>query len=417
MELYLLKSTIALSSLYAFYWFFLRNETYFGWNRIYLISSLLVSLVLPLIKISIFHDVERSIGNLISPAVISTLNYSNSVIEKQSLSILSIIYISGAVFFSLKFISKLSQIYYLYHRFPKLKFNGFKAVVLDGDHSPFTFFSILFLSRSDFEKGKLTEVLVHEKAHKDQFHSVDIILLELITILQWFNPFIWLFRIAIKSEHEFIADEKVLKEGYDKVTYQRLLFEKSLGMTTLGVTSNFNYSLLKNRIKMMTIKKSSSLAKAKYIISLPLFLALSLFLTTNITIFAQEKAITDFDQAPVYTSEEGIRGFIAQNMKYPESAAEQGIQGKVYVNFVVSENGDVKDVKVLKTIIKIKDKSGNLLDQEYIAGKDEKRDVAVKDMEKEAIRVTSQIGKFTPGKKNNKEVSVQYTFPITFILQ
>ena len=418
MEIYLLKSALALSVLYAFFWLFLRNETYFGWNRIYLIASLLVSLLFPLSRISLFQSVQQSISYIASPIVINTFSNANAFSDKGSLSILSIIYISGAVFFSLRFLSRLSQIYYLYRRFPKVKYNGFKAVILDGDHSPFTFFSILFLSRTDYEDGKLAEMIVHEKAHRDQFHTLDILLLECMTIIQWFNPSLWLFRIAIKSEHEFIADEKVLKEGFDMVSYQKLLFEKSLGVATLGVTSNFNYSLLKNRLKMMTIKKSGSTAIVKYLFSLPLLLSLGLFLSTNLKVLGQEKVYLEVEKMPQYKNGAvDVREDVAKNMKYPESAAELGVQGCVWVQFVVSDKGKVKDVKVLKTIIKDKDKSGKIVEKDFVPTGDARIDQAYKDIENESIRVVKLLGDFTPGEEKGKKVNVQFTFPITFVLK
>ena len=297
MEAYLLKSATAISVFYSMYWLLLRNETYFKLNRAYLILSIAISMLAPLLKFNIFERTSNSIGNIIQPIVITTKGVIAS--NNNSLSILSIIYISGVVFFTLHLLTKLSRVYYLYARFPKVQYNGFRTVLVDSNISPFTFFSILFLSRSDFENGNITEMVIHEKAHKEQLHSLDVILLELVTIVQWFNPFIWLIRMAIKSEHEFLADSKVIEKGYDKVAYQTLLFEKSLGVIGLGVTNNFNYSLLKTRLKMMTIKKSGSKAIAKYLLSLPLILSMCFVLTTNLNAIAQEETFVVVDKMPV----------------------------------------------------------------------------------------------------------------------
>jgi hypothetical protein len=430
MEIYLLKSTIALTVLYTFYWLFLRNETHFGWNRVYLISTIFISLVSPLIKINLFEKAGSSLNYLIQPVIISTQN--TIITENHSLSILSIIYISGAVFFTLKFLSKLSQIYYMYHRFPKVQYSGFRAVLVDGNISPFTFFSILFLSRSDYENGNISEMVIHEKAHSEQLHSLDMLILEFVTIVQWFNPFLWLIRIALKAEHEFIADSKVLETGYDKVAYQTLLFEKSLGVSDFGVTSNFNYSLLKNRLKMMTIKKSGSTAIVKYLFSLPLLLSMCLFLSTNLRVVGQDQVYSVVEKMPQYgNGADDLRMFVAQNMKYPKSAAELGVQGRIYLQFIVTDLGKVKDVKVIKvavpekamddkdvtvTAIK-KDKDGKIVFTDYKSKGDAKMDQAYKDLENEAIRVVNLIGDFTPGEDKGKKVNVQLTFPITFILQ
>jgi len=224
--------------------------------------------------------------------------------------------------------------------------------------------------------------------------------------------------MALKAEHEFIADSNVLEKGYDKATYQNLLFEKSLGVMGLGVTSHFNYSLLKTRLKMMTIKKSGRSAIAKYLIALPLMLSLSLILSSSAKVFAQEKVYESAEVMPIYPGgEDGLRTFIGQNLKYPEVATEQGIQAMILVTFIVSDKGDVKDVKIAKTILKERDKDGKFINKDYQKTGNEKIDNAVKALEKESIRVVEQLGKFTPGKNSGKNVSVQYTFPITFVLQ
>ncbi len=350
--------------------------------------------------------------------------------NSNSLSILSIIYISGAVFFTLHLLKKLSRVYYLYARFPKVQYNGFRTVLVDSNISPFTFFSILFLSRSDYESGNITEMVIHEKAHKEQLHSLDVMLLELVTIVQWFNPFIWLIRVAIKSEHEFLADSKVIEKGYDKVAYQTLLFEKSLGIIGLGVTNNFNYSLLKTRLKMMTIKKSGSKAIAKYLLSLPLILSMCLVLSTNINALAQEEELfTVVEKMPVYRNGEvDIREDVSKNMKYPESAAELGVQGRIFLQFIVTDKGKIKDIKVISPSGKetndelvvtalAMNKDGKFESKKYKPGEDAKIDKAYKDLENEAIRVMKLLGDFTPGEQRGKKVNVQYTFPITFVLQ
>jgi len=418
MEIYLLKSSVSLCILYTFYWFILRNETHFNLNRIYLIATLLISFISPLFNLPLFGPTSNKLVNIISPIIVGSKAQTGAIISNNGLSILSIVYISGAVFFALKFLSNLSKIWYLYNRFPKVKYNDFRAVIVDGNISPFTFFSVLFLSRSDFEEGNTAELIMHEKSHKEHLHSIDVVIMEIAAIVQWFNPFIWLIRMALKAEHEFIADSNVLEKGYDKATYQNLLFEKSLGVMGLGITSHFNYSLLKTRLKMMTIKKSGRSAIAKYLIALPLMLSVSLILSSSTKVFAQEKVYDKADVMPVYSGgDDGVRNFIMQNLKYPENAAEQGIQARIFVLFTVTDKGDVKDVKIAKTVLKERDKEGKFVDKDYTPTGVEKYDQAVKALEAESIRVVKTLGKFTPGKIGGKNVNVQYTFPITFVLQ
>lgn len=429
METYLIKSAVAIAILYSSYWLLLRNETYFKLNRVYLMLSIAISMLAPLLKFNIFESSSSTLSNIIQPITITAKGMIAS--NNNSLSILSIIYISGSVFFTLHLFTKLSRVYYLYIRFPKVQYNGLRTVLVDSNISPFTFFSILFLSRSDFENGNITEIVIHEKAHKEQLHSLDVMLLEVVTIIQWFNPFIWLIRMAVKSEHEFLADSKVIENGYDKVAYQTLLFEKSLGVIGLGVTNNFNYSLLKTRLKMMTIKKSGSKAIAKYLLSLPLILSMCLVLTTNINALAQNEVFTVVEKMPQYgNGHDDLRMFVAKNMKYPESAAELGVQGRIYLQFIVTDKGKVKDIKVIRvaspgkemfeelvvTALKM-NKDGKLESKEYKFGENPKIDQAYKDLENEAIRVMKLVGDFTPGEQKGKKVNVQYTFPITFVLQ
>lgn len=416
-ELYLLKSVIGLSSLYTFYWFMMRNETYYSWNRMFLLFSLIISFVLPMFNFSVQSISSETITNLIEPVVVGKYLPASNPLKANTLSILSIIYISGAVFFSLRLLLNFAKILYLYQRFPRCKYFGFKAVVLNGDQSPFTFFNILFISQVDYESGKIDEMIVHERAHKEEYHSIDILLLEIMTIIQWFNPFIWLFRLALKSEHEFIADSKVLNEGFDNVKYQKLLFEKSLGITSLDLTNAFNYSLLKKRLKMMTAKKSSSLVKIKYLLSMPLLLMTIMLLTTNINSYGQEdKVYTDVDVMAKYKNEDEFRNFIAKNLRYPESAAKNNIMGTIYVQFDVEKNGKVSNVQIVRSDVK----KGNVDEVVVTAKSNENPQIdskSISDLEAEAIRAVKLLEDFTPAQKDGKNVKSQLTIPIVFVLQ
>lgn len=425
LELLILKSVAALSLLYVSYWFLLRNGTNYAWNRFFLLTTMIASIVFPFIKFS-FQPSTRVFSALFEPIVISGyLPVQEQQISTYSLSILSIIYISGAVFFILRFLSKLGRIHYLYTRFPKTKYKGFTAVILDEDHSPFTFFNILFISRSDYQDEADAEIIAHERAHRDLYHSFDIILLEILTIIQWFNPIVWLLHNSLKSEHEFMADQKVLLKGYDKVRYQKLLFEKSLGISALNLTNNFNYSLLKKRLKMMTKNNPSLYVKFKYFLSLPVVLIVFAFISLNITSYAQDETV--YEQVDVMAKYkdgdiDGVRKHIALNLKYPESAIKHQVTAKVFVGFVVDKSGKVTNVKIIRT--DIEDHS----DKEVVVAskKSEKNspetnkeliDKALADMEAEAIRVVESLGDFVPAQKDSKNVSTRFTFPIIFALK
>lgn len=426
-DLYLIKSVLALSCLYTFYWFIMRNETYYSWNRMFLLFSLVISFVFPMFNYSVQSISSETITNLIEPVVVGEYLPTTNPLKTNTLSILSIIYISGAVFFSLRLLLNFAKILFLYQRFPRCKYHGFHAVVLSSDQSPFTFFNILFISRIDYESGKIDEMIVHERAHKEEYHSFDILLLEVMTIIQWFNPIIWLFRLALKSEHEFIADSKVLHEGFDNVKYQKLLFEKSLGITSFDLTNGFNYSLLKKRLKMMTTRKSNSLVKLKYILSMPLLMITIMLLTININSYGQEdKIYNDVDVMAKYQngSMDELRNFIAQNIKYPESAWNNSFTATIYVQFIVDKTGKVTNVQIDHTQV-IKNKIGEVVVTALSKEKsknDSKSSSAVDSkslsaLENEAIRVVKLLADFTPAQKDGKNVSVQFTIPFVFALQ
>lgn len=416
-ELYLLKSASLLSMLYIAYWFTIRNGSYYSWNRAFLLISLVSSFLFPMLNFLPQNIASNTYSFILDPLVVNTnLVPTRSLNTTNTLNILTIIYIAGAAFFFLQFLSNIARIYFLYFRFPKYKFNEFKAVILDNNQAPFTFFNLLFISRSDYESGNTNEIIVHEKAHRDEYHSFDIILLEIMTIIQWFNPFVWLFKFSLKSEHEFIADNKVLKEGFDKLKYQKLLFEKTLGIASLSLANNFNYSLLKKRLKMMTRKKSNSVAKIKYILSMPTMLLIMIVFAVNLNSFGQKDNVyTEVDVMAEYKDGGiwGMRKFVQENIMYPKSATKNNISAKIYVQFVINEKGNVTNIEINRSNIR-----NNEIDEIIVTSMFKKSSKTTSEsltaLEAEAIRLIKLLKDFTPAQKDGKNVKSQFTFPINF---
>lgn len=416
-ELYLLKSASLLSMLYIAYWFTIRNGSYYSWNRAFLLISLVSSFLFPMLNFLPQNIASNTYSFILDPLVVNTnLVPTRSLNTTNTLNILTIIYIAGAAFFFLQFLSNIARIYFLYFRFPKYKFNEFKAVILDNNQAPFTFFNLLFISRSDYESGNTNEIIVHEKAHRDEYHSFDIILLEIMTIIQWFNPFVWLFKFSLKSEHEFIADNKVLKEGFDKLKYQKLLFEKTLGIASLSLANNFNYSLLKKRLKMMTRKKSNSVAKIKYILSMPTMLLIMIVFAVNLNSFGQKDNVyREVDVMAEYKDGGiwGMRKFVQENIMYPKSATKNNISAKIYVQFVINEKGNVTNIEINRSNIR-----NNEIDEIIVISMFKKSSKTTSEsltaLEAEAIRLIKLLKDFTPAQKDGKNVKSQFTFPINF---
>ena len=419
---YFLESGILLVVFYLFFVLVIRKETFFQLNRFYLLVGISFSLLLPLMpSVRWVVATDKEISGWIEAITITNTISADIYTSKDLINPLLIIYLAGLSWFTLRFFSGLGKIFYFYFRFPSTKIYGKKTIVLEGDHAPFTFFNILFISKKDLLLDGDESIIKHELEHIRQLHSIDLILLEIAAALQWFNPVIWLMKFSLKAEHEYAADAQVMKEGFNRLTYQQLLFERTMGVSAFGLVNNFNYSLLKNRIKMMTKNKSGLKARSKYLFSVPMILLLCVFSLTDVkTIRAQDDQVYDeVDVMPEFPGGiDEVRMFIAQHLEYPKIAQEQGVSGKIFVQFIVNENGSVQDAKILSTRIltQANDK------KEMVEYSEEEKNAssqkeAILALEQEALRVVSGIQDFTPGQKDGKPVKVRYTFPINFAFE
>lgn len=257
----------------------------------------------------------------------------------------------------------------------------------------------------------MKEMLAHEMEHVRQGHSFDILILELLTIFQWFNPFIWLLKRSLRENHEFLADNGVLKPGVSSANYRLLLLNSSFIQQPI-LANNFNYSLIKIRIKMITKIKSSKIAASK--LTMGILVTAALFMVfgfdyseslpqekkTNATQTkepqktdqAQDQVFVVVEQMPEFPGGElALREFIAKAIKYPDDAIKAGTQGKVYITFVVSKEGKVVDPKVARGVSP--------------------------SLDAEALRVVKSLPIWIPGKQRGVNVAVSYTIPIAFALK
>jgi TonB family protein len=432
---YLVQSAVTLMVLYSVYWLFLRKDTFFHINRVYLLLTLLLSLIIPLFNIRLFPDSPMSsVIILLDPVTITPEKLDKVISGHLSwFEIIGVIYLTGVVIFSLRLMIQLIQLAMIVRRNKITRQEGMNIVFVDRGYSPFSFFNLVFIRKEFFVDGKLTPVLSHEKVHISQYHTVDLLLIEIVTIIQWFNPFAWFLGRSMKGIHEFLADEGVLKAGFLKNDYQALILNEAMGLQVNNLTNNFNVSLIKNRIIMMTKSRSGSWAVSKFLITLPAIFCLGLFFSagsSNIA-FAQDQkkeepkslggsqgisgsqpqdnktktttpANTDkvafvepvfsvVEKMPSYPGGDEARiAFLVQNIKYPEEAKKKGIQGKVFVSFIIEADGSITNVKVLRGF----DKS----------------------CDQEAVRVIKLMPKWNPGIQEGKTVRVQFNLPIKFAL-
>lgn len=413
---YLLLVNIYLLLFYGFYVLLLRKETFFQLNRLYLVSAALLSFMIPVIQ-------ANWVQNLFITQQVKYTLYSSPVlvyhfkpIEESPVSIgqiLFLVYVVGIAFLSGRLIWQLFKLKKVISE-PEspVSYSFFKKVKLNAD-------------------GEANEAIAtHEDVHAKQWHSADVLLVELVMIINWFNPIVYFYRRAIKHIHEFIADRHAVEAGTDKADYAMLLLSQTFHTPTHDlVNSFFNKSLLKERIIMLQKNNSHRMALIKYGLSAPLFILMmvlssatinnsdtisvintnadKVFSTpaskvTEITIDEPPKVDERLvaDTTPVYTAVahvpefpgglEAFGKFLASNIKYPATAREQKIQGRVIITFVVEKDGSLSNERVVRGI--------------------------TDDLNNEALRVIKLSPHWQPGMQNNRTVRVQYSVPINFAL-
>ena len=255
---YLLLVNVYLLLFYGFYALLLRRETFFQLNRIYLVAAALLSFFIPLIQ-------SNWVKNLFITRQVQQTIYSNPIIIYHFQPIpdnyvtlgqlLAIVYVGVIIFLTGRFIWQLIA----------LK----KVIDQPGSTVPYSFFKKIKLGDQE-ENHKI--ISAHEQVHARQWHSADVLLIEAVMIINWFNPVVYFYRFAIKHIHEFIADRQALKSGTNKTDYAMLLLSQTFNAPAHQLVNPFfNHSLLKERIKMLQKSKSHRIALVKYCLSAPLF--------------------------------------------------------------------------------------------------------------------------------------------------
>lgn len=466
---FIIESGISLSFLSIIYILFLRKETFLRLNRLFLLISVLFSLVLPFLKFRIYEPKSIMLAevtvtpyrNLMEAVTIYGQDLSGAVVQSISSSKLIIfVYLAGLVFFLGRLIFRLVQIAVVIFKNPVHQIGGVKFVSVNNDFSPFSFLGYIFVNPYRRRESGYEKIIAHEIEHIKQGHSFDVLILEIMTVFQWFNPFMWLLKRVIRENHEYLADRAVLNSGISVAHYKKLLLNQVVGIQ-FDMVNSFNSSLVKKRIKMISRIKSSKTANLKYVLG-------ALSLVALVVVFAceqkqmieaesaseqkerivklslqDEKLKIEGEQADmeviyqllnkknryefetdslgdiylvksaepeIKTLDEddqiffivekmpefpggdlALRKYIANTIIYPEVAIENGIQGKVYVTFVVTTNGTIANTKIARGV----DPS----------------------LDKEAIRVVNNLPRWKPGYQRGTPVNVSYTVPINFVLQ
>ncbi len=282
---YLLKSTFVLSLFYFFYILFLQKDTFFQSIRFYFITGIVASLTIPIIVIKKYV--------LIDPVIISGANITVgqiNTIPESTFSWSQIIWLSyfaGVLFFTVKFLIQLSSLMWFLYENPKTKKGDFTFVEIQKDITPFSFFNYIAINKNQFQETELTQIIAHEKTHATQYHSIDILLIQLFAIFHWFNPFVWLYTKEIQKNLEFIADGHALGTASDNKDYHHLLLKTISPNYQMTLTTNFYNSLIKKRIDMLQKNRSSKTMQIKFLLVIPMLIAF--VFTFNTKVIAQKK--------------------------------------------------------------------------------------------------------------------------------
>ncbi|MDT0622227.1 M56 family metallopeptidase [Croceitalea vernalis] len=269
--IHLLKSSGILLLFLGIYHVFLKKETLFNGNRLFLISGLVLSLLLPFITISKTIYVERAPVNVMEFESIASS--SSQVIANKTFEwsfLLLTLYLIGVCYFSIKLLLQLRAIEKIKKDSEVSREDGFYHVKTKSTISPFSFFKHIFYYPFQFNTKELDTILIHEKEHAKGLHSMDILLTEIVCILQWFNPAIWLYKIIVKQNLEFLADSKTCERYQNKKQYQYLMLKQLVHPQKITIANPFFNSLIKKRIVMLNQKQSSKLNLLKLFLVLPL---------------------------------------------------------------------------------------------------------------------------------------------------
>lgn len=288
----------------GFYHLVLQREKMFRFNRFYLLATLVLSFSIPFMELGIrefytpdFQELipviqqnqireipENSMVNLASVPIETVVETSKTIPTFSWIEILSAIGLLISLTFLFRFVVNLGKIYRLANKNEKVQKEGFTLVKINRNVSPFSFFHYLFASKEEVENENLrSEIFYHELAHIRQKHSWDVVFIEFLLIFFWFNPFLYIYRKSIRTNHEFLADEEVLNQNFDTLAYQQLLLEKIPVSSQTGLASSFNYLVTKKRLIMMTKQTSKIKTTALKFFSIPLLVLTMLVFSEKVS--------------------------------------------------------------------------------------------------------------------------------------
>ena len=409
MLMYLIKANVVLVVLFGFYQLISAGDTFFKWRRLSLLTIYVLSLLLPTIDLSVLVNETAPLSNILPRMAYNlpevTVQPTHDTFDWQQLAIW--LYTGVALALLLRVFWQVVVVCRLAQRSERATLHGTAVCLLTGDYSPFSFFRWIFVNPDDKTPSQVQQILTHEQTHVAQWHSVDALLSQLFVAAFWFNPIAWLMRVQVRSNLEYLADRSVINGGTDKKAYQYHLLAVAYRTNVATITNNFNVLPLKKRIKMMNKQTSNPLARFKYLLFVPLAVALLAMNSTAMRANVQKKVVkttkvtkktsaTDkvyevCEQMPIFPGgDAALMKYLSENVKYPALAIKAQEQGRVVVSFTVEKDGAISDVKVARSV--------------------------TPSLDAEAVRVVKAMPKWTPGKQDGQLVRVRYNVPVSFKL-
>lgn len=325
---FIIKSTISLGVLYLFYMLFLRGIKTFAFNRYFLLGSLVFSLVIPFISIPIDNNVVPIMKTTGVTSITGTIEKTGTLIEATSdeglisENLLLYIYATISLILLLRFGLNLFNIINTIISNQKERNQKHSMVLVNNQVLPHTFFNYIMVNKYDYNNDRIDGALIqHEITHCKQWHSIDIVFIETLKVLLWINPFVWLLKKPIQLNHEYLADNSVLST-HNINRYQHELVNIVLKSNSGLLISNFNFSLTKQRLNMMTKQLSPKRAIISKVTSIFMVFLLTLFIACNQDDISQNFNESDLSQSEAlvetdkfdyligmeYTDKDGLKG-------------------------------------------------------------------------------------------------------------
>lgn len=395
MNNYLIELSLIHMVLILGYWFFLRGERQFAKLRFFLLGSTVLALVIPLLKLPGLFSNQKSvvalpIGDISVETIAVTAQLETSYWYED---LIAWVYLFGCLFFLLKFIGSLIHLISLILRSKCKRVGSVNICKLEKGQGSFSFFNWVFINDETAVETGFDAILKHEIAHVSYGHTYDLIFIELFKICFWWLPSSWFLQREIRKIHEYQADAHALK-SYSIDQYSSILIQSTLKSHGLALASSFHNGLIIKRLKTM---KENVKNVSPWKIGTLSILVIVLFVVfacteetrSDVTIGMTGETFTLVEEQPEFVGGmDGFYRFVAGEVMYPREARVNGVEGKVYVQFVVEKDGSLSSVEAVKGI-------GFGCDEE-------------------AVRVIKKSPAFNPGKQRGKPVRVRMVMPISF---